>query len=205
MANISSDILKYRDIISKAQGVHQEYTEELESHEKELKLLESEYEDHKKVRVIFQQAALDTQSYLESHLSSIVTNALKSVFFEKNIEFIAKFDAKRNGMECNLYVLDNGEEYDIMDDKGFGLADVVSFSLRVAYVLLDSSSNVLILDEPFRNLDRTRIPYAAKMVKELSTKLKIQFIMVTHIEELADYADNNIKIVMNGKHSEVLQ
>lgn len=199
------NISDIRKKIDSALSIHEEYTNELNVHEKELKYRETEYEDHRKVRAIYQQAALDTQIFMENHLSSMVTNSLKSVFFEKNVEFICKFDKKRNSTECNMYIIEDGEEYEIMEDRGFGMADIISFSLRVAYVLLDSSDNVLIMDEPFRNLDKSRIPYASKMVKELSHKLKIQFIIVTHIEELTECADTNIHIVMKDKCSEVHQ
>lgn len=68
-------------------------------------------------------------------------------------------------------MIEDGEEYDLMDDKGFGIADICSFALRVAYVLLDSVDNVLIMDELFRNLDEERVVYASKMVAELSKNL----------------------------------
>jgi DNA repair exonuclease SbcCD ATPase subunit len=165
----------------------------------ELNDLEENLTDHKKVREVYQQAALATQSYIESHISSIVTNALQSVFFEKDLEFKVVFDKKRNSTECNLYILEDGDEYEILDDKGFGVADISSFALRVAYILLDSVDNVLIMDEPFRNLDKDRTPYASRMVAELSKELDMQFIISTHIDDLTEAANKVIRLKLIKK------
>lgn len=193
----------YRDKLNNITSIYKYSVNQLSKHKKELAIAKRELFDHKRVRETFQLAAVNTQTYLEKHLSLIVTNALQSVFFDEDYEFVVKFDKKRNSTECSLTLLDDGEEYDIMDDKGFGVADIASFSLRVAYVLLDSTDNVLILDEPFRNLDKERIPHASKMVHELSHKLNIQFIVVTHINELADYADSVFRTVKVKKLTEV--
>jgi ABC-type lipoprotein export system ATPase subunit len=41
------------------------------------------------------------------------------------------------------------------------------------------------------------------MVKELSEKLGIQFIIVTHKEDLIDYAHKVFHFIKNGKYTEV--
>lgn len=193
----------YRSKIDRSLAIANEWKSVLDRQQKKKLHLEKELSDHKIVREVYQQAAINTQAYLEKHISFIVTNALQAVFFEKDIKFIVKFEKKRNTSECELSIIEDGEEYDIIDDKGFGVADIASFALRVAYVLLDKSEKVLIMDEPFRNLDAERAPYASKMIKELSHKLGIQFIICTHIEDLSEHADKVIRIVKNGKYSEV--
>lgn len=195
----SYNIGSWRNKVNDTLTIHNHEKKNLQIYEANLVLLEDDLTDHKKVREVYQQAAIFTQEYLEEHISSIVTHALKSVFYEKDIEFKAKFDKKRNSSECSLFILDEGEEYDILEDKGFGVADIASFALRVAYILLDSVDNVLIMDEPFRNLDKDRTPHASKMIAELSKKLKIQFIIVTHIDDLAECADKVIKLRLKRK------
>jgi DNA repair exonuclease SbcCD ATPase subunit len=194
----------YRDRLDKQAAVHEYNKSQLKRHKSELSVLKRESDDHKKIRDTYKQAAVTTQSYLEKHLSLIVTNALQSVFYEEDFEFVVKFSEKRNATECSLTIIDDGEEYDIIEDKGFGVADIASFALRVAYVLLDSTDNVIIFDEPFRNLDKNRIPLASKMVKELSHKLDMQFIIISHIKELAECADKSVQIAKVKKFSEVV-
>ena len=195
----------YRKTINSLVAINGNYTRMLHEYNNEMVGIENNLEDHKKVREVYQQAAIFTQEYLEAHISQIVTHALQSVFYEKDISFKAQFDKKRNSSECNLSILDKGEEYDILEDKGFGVADIASFALRVAYILLDSVDNVLIMEEPMRNLDKQRMIYASKMIHELSHKLNIQFILVTHSEELTDAADNVITLKMKNDRTEIVQ
>jgi DNA repair exonuclease SbcCD ATPase subunit len=199
------NIYNVRKKLDSISAVYKHEITNLDRYQKELLELDTDLEDHKKVREVYQQAAVFTQEYLEEHISSIVTNAIKSVFYEKDIRFQAKFDKKRNSSECTLSIFDGEEEYDILEDKGFGVADIASFALRCAYILLDSVDNVLIMDEPFRNLDKDRTPYASKMIAELSKKLNIQFIIITHVDDLVDAADNVIVLKMKNKRTEVVE
>lgn len=200
MADISiNNLYSFERMVHNTAAVHHAKKDELEQYELQLEVLELDYEDHVKVREVYQKAAVLTQTYLEGHISSIVTNALQSVFYEKNLEFKVEFDKKRNSTECNLTILDDGEEYDLLEDKGFGVSDVSSFALRVAYILLDSVDNVIIMDEPFRNLDKERTPYASKMVSELCKKVGMQLIVSTHIDDLTESADNVIRLKLKSK------
>lgn len=203
---MSNTFNPYRKTIDSLVAIHNNYSWNLAEYNSEMVDLEKNLEDHKKVREVYQQAAIFTQEYLEEHISSIVTHAIKSVFYEKDLKFKVKFDKKRNSSECNLFILDGEDEYDILEDKGFGVADIASFALRVAYILLDSVDNVLIMDEPFRNLDKDRTPHASKMIAELSKKLNMQFIIVTHLDDLTECADKVIILRMKQKDvTEIVQ
>ena len=62
--------------------------------------------------------------------------------------------------------------------------------------------NVLILDESFKFL-HGKIENAMKMLKDLSKKLDLQFIIVSQIEELSENADKVFLVTHNGVFSEV--
>ena len=115
------------------------------------------------------------------------------------MKFKIEFIKKRKSTECELSLIEEGDEYEILYDKGFGIADICSFALRVAYVMIDDVDKVIILDEPFRNLDKERTQYASRMVSELSHKLGIQFIICTHIDDLSDAADRIVKVKLVKK------
>ena len=69
--------------------------------------------------------------------------------------------------------------------------DVAAFALRVASWSMERprSRPVLIMDEPLRFLSTDHQEKASVMIKEISQKLGIQFIIVTHETILASYAD----------------
>lgn len=196
-------IARYREIIDEkkvTKRLHEEskleYTEQLKELGKESKALNE-------AREIFKKAAVLTQNHLADHLASIVTKALNAVFPEKNLTFNVEFVERRNTSECDMWVEEDGFKYSILDSRGYGLVDVISFSLKVAYILLSGLDNVLIMDEPFRNLDITKHEYASQMVRGLSKELEIQFIIATHVLALKEYADRSFSVVQKAGISEV--
>ena len=138
---------------------------------------------------IFKKSTLLTQQDISNTLSSIVSKALGVVFPEKNLELKLEFVERRNTSECDIYLIEDGRQYDLLDGRGYGVLDIISFSLKVAHTLLCSNDKVLILDEPFRNLGKTKHRLASRMIRELSTELGIQFIIATHVTVLKEHAD----------------
>lgn len=156
------------------------------------------------VRDVFQKAASETQQFLSNHLSAIVTNAVRSVFPEREITFHLKFVERRNSTECDLYLTEGNHEFSLFDSRGYGITDIVSFAMKVAYVILHQNENLLIIDEPFRNLSTRRYDLASKMVRTISEELNIQFIIVTHVDELKEHAHKSYEVIQNNGVSEML-
>ena len=158
---------------------------------KRLLELEKESDAIQEAREIFQKASVLTQNYLANHLSNIVTKALRTTFPEKNVSFKVEFVERRNVSECDMWIEEDGHRYSLLESRGFGMTDIASFALRVAYILLSDSDNVLIIDEPFRNLSEDKHEYASQMIKELSKELFIQFIISTHVLSLKEHSDKS--------------
>jgi len=89
------------------------------------------------------------------------------------------------------------------EELGGGVIDIVSFALRVtAWAISNNrSDNVMLLDEPIKNLDSTRIPRAGEMIKKLSSDLGLQFLIVTHSDELMNIADSMFIVKKVGQTS----
>lgn len=148
--------------------------------------------------------ALETQEQLRYHISEIVTLAMDAVLDEPyalEVDFVPK----RGKTECELWFVRDGERIKPMDASGGGAVDVAAFALRVAIWSLRAQRTraVIILDEPFRFLSSNLQPRAGGMLKELSTRLGIQFIMVTHSEALAESADKILQVRMRKGISKV--
>jgi DNA repair exonuclease SbcCD ATPase subunit len=82
--------------------------------------------------------------------------------------------------------------------SGGGLLDITSFALRISFWHLNQNRNVMIFDEPMRFLSKELVPKAVEMVRMLSEKLGIQFIIVSHIEDFVEGADKNFRIEKGG-------
>lgn len=147
-------------------------------------------------QVIAQTIAQQTQQQLEYSISNIVTLALGAVF-EEAYEFKIEFVQKRNKTEAEITFIRGDSRVDPMDAAGGGAVDIAAFALRVALWKLAGAGqliNTLILDEPFRFLSRELQPRAGSMLKLLSDKLGLQFIVVTHNQDLIEAADKVFEV-----------
>lgn len=182
-------ISKFTDIYSKRK-YHQESIAALTEQVEEA---ENRYNNALKAREIITTVAKDTQQQLEIRITNIVTMALAAVFPDP-YQFVLRFTERRNQTEADLLLVRDGEEVSPIDATGGGVLDVVSFALRVAILLMSNYRRIIILDEPFRHLSEDLQPKASEMMKMLSDKLGIQFIMVSHEDGIIGSADNVITI-----------
>ena len=161
---------------------------------------ETYLENCQKARIIVQTVAEQTQKKIEYHISNLVSMALASVFPEP-YEFALRFVQRRNKTEADLLFMKDGNEGDPVDISGGGALDVASFALRVAIWSIKPTRNTLILDEPGKFISRDLQEKFSGMIKHLSTKLGIQFIIVSHVPEIQESADKVFEI-KNGKVKE---
>jgi len=150
---------------------------------------------HEQAREIIREVGLKTQQQLQYHISDITSLALEAVFdnpYKLEVEFVQR----RNKTECDLHFVRIGSKLDPLNSTGIGTVDVAAFALRIASWSMQNpkSRNVLILDEPFKHLrGEKENEQVLQMIKDISTKLNIQIIMVGDVkvpkEIIAEYAD----------------
>lgn len=185
----------------KACCVRAEYAKDkLLDTQKQLEKAEQDYQNALKAREIINIVAKDTQQQLEMRITNIVSMALAAVFPDP-YQFKLVFNERRNQTEADLLLVRDGEELSPVEGAGGGVLDVVSFALRIAVLLMSNYRRIIILDEPFRHLSADLQPKASEMMKMLSDKLGIQFIMVSHEEGIIDCADNIITIKDGRVHA----
>jgi DNA repair exonuclease SbcCD ATPase subunit len=144
----------------------------------------------KEAREVVNAVQLLTQESVKDFIEELVSLALSSVYGDE-YAFVVEYEVKRNKSEASCYVVKGGERMDPKDEVGGGVLDVASFGLRLVLWAMSSprSAPVMIFDEPFKYVSRDRIDKAAEMVREISTMLGIQMVMVTHDTVLAELAD----------------
>ena len=155
-------------------------------------------------QTIIRTVALQTQQELQFRISSITTAALEAVFPDP-YEFQLQFVERGGKTEADAVFLRDGEPIDPMSGSGGGAVDIAAFSLRASAWKLAPNRPTIILDEPFRMLSSDLMPKAASMLAELSQKLGLQIIMVTHREELFEVANRTFFVAKRGGKSCVTQ
>lgn len=175
---------------------------DLNAYQKKRKKLLKEHKKIQEALITIQRASKLTQDRISQHISGIVTKALATVF-DDPYTFHINFVERRNTTEADLILIKDDYEYSILESAGYGVADVCSFALRVAYIILSGKRKLLIFDEPFRHLDEDRQTYAAQLVHYLSEELGIMFIIATHSKTFNEECNNIFKVTQTKGNSKI--
>ncbi len=189
-----------RKTIDKRKGKKEQIEADIVSLSKSIKKQNKHIINLEKAQNIVLIAGKETQKQIQFHISDIVSLALEGVFRDP-YKLVLDFVERRSKTECDIFFERNGERMKPLDSSGFGAANVASFALRVAAWCMQSprSRNTIILDEPFKDLSEDNQEAASLMVKELSRRLNLQFIIVTHKQALATSADRVFRTtIKNG-------
>lgn len=189
-----------RSKLDRLKGAKEETESQILDSNSSLKELEKDLHWHEQAREIVHEVGLKTQEQLQYHISDITSLALESVF-NSPYKLAVQFVKRRNKSECDLLFERDGNFIDPLTASGGGVVDVAAFALRVVSWSMENphSRNAIILDEPLRFLSEDLQEKASMMIKELSDKLKLQFIIITHEPTLATYADKEFRgTIKNG-------
>lgn len=174
----------------------------LQEREKRLKELEDDMITIGKSQVLLQEVAKDVQSQLSIKIDNIVNLGLATLFPEYN--FHLEYVTSRGKTEVKFLITDNdGDEIDVMNQNGGGVIDVLTFCLRVAVYAISNVSPIIIFDEPFRFISKSLRSKVSELLNVLSEKLSLQFIIVTHMDEISDNANVVYKVIKKDGVSNV--
>ena len=125
------------------------------------------------------------QETIHSRLTTVVTRCLQAVF-DESYEFDVVFENKRGQTEASFRLKRNGRSMDMLSSCGGGVIDIAAFALRLVCLCMMRKRKrmLVVLDEPFRFLSAEYREKARDLIVVLAEELKIQFIVVTHIQEL---------------------
>jgi len=199
-------IQNLRNKFERKKGQQSQIHETLAKFRKKLKIKKQSLKRHEEAREIVREVGLKTQQQLEFHIANITSLALETVFVNDPYTLQVEFVHKRNKTECDLFFERDGERVKPLEAAGVGAVDIATFALRIASwsMMNPKPNNTIILDEPFKHLSDNYQEKASLMLKELSKKLNIQFIIVSHKKALSLSADKVFEVKINNKKSKVL-
>lgn len=164
--------------------------------------------DDKAVQVL--QAATETRRQeLKDRVESLVTRGLAAVFVGAGFEFAFKVQLRRDVFGVvpvlrSAFGEDLVLETDFQDGRAGGIKDVCAFLLRVVVMSLarPKVSPFLVLDESFSHVSPDLLRGVAGLLRELNQSAGIQFVLVTHKDELVDAADVVYRARLKGGRTE---
>jgi len=150
-----------------------------------LRLTKTKIVHTKEAQKIVQQVAATIQSEAHKRIASVVSRCLKAVF-DRPYRFKITFEKRRGKTDAVLSFCRGEVEVDPSTAAGGSVVDVAGFALRVACLILARPKlrPLLVLDEPFKHLDELNQMRVRSMLEVLSDEMKIQFILVTHSQNL---------------------
>lgn len=186
---------KIKDIVTQGIAEKVVLNKQLQEKEEALTLLKLRSIAIEKARTLLQVAAQKVQSRIEYHISHMVTLALSGVYSE-DIQFVVKFEARRNTTEADFFFkVGDGEEQDVMDNFGGGVLDVTAFALKIVMLSLKKKlRRFLVIDEPFAHVSPDLQHNVSEMIKLINEKTGIQILMVSHAEDINDSADKTFGV-----------
>jgi len=182
----------------------QHYRDRLAEHEEALKDETRLKGNAQHGRDTVARLGMATQEDINRVIEELITQALQ-VVFGPQFFFQITNSIKRNQAETTFSVLENGHPLDLEEESGGGMMDLVALCLRVVLWAIKSprTAPVIILDEPLKFLDGVRLEQAGQMICKLSDMLGLQFIIVSHEDQLIDSADVMYRVEKVGNVSEV--
>lgn len=129
------------------------------------------------------------------NIEDIVSFGLQVIFEDPSYKFIIEDTIQRNQVYYSFKVKSDSfrtpEAISIIDSKGGGVVNIVSFLLRLIILcLIDKKGERFIaLDEPFTNLSEEYRENLIFAIKEISKKLKVQLLIVSHDKDVVSLAD----------------
>lgn len=195
-----------RRSLERKKGQYNELENSIKRSKKSIEDTQKQLDACQEALIVIQIVAKKTQEHLEVRLSSLVSAGMASVFsdpYQLSVEFLSR----RNQVETELNFVRDNRKF-IPKKCGGGAQDIASLTLQFSIMAINNPKTrpLMLLDEPLKWLKGKELPQlGAEMIKEISQKLGIQIIMVSHSPELIASADKIFTVEMQDKYSTVIQ
>lgn len=198
------DCTFFEDVKSRTQYLNGEYKSKkkyFEDLDNTVKKLESENELLRKTEQVLKHLVDKLVKKDLEKMDSLITYGLNTVFPGRNLCFKSVVDEHRGKIRISLQTIYNGEIVDSGSKSSISVIE--SFLLRILCLIKLKKAHLLLLDETFSALDSGYIENLSKLISQLSEKLDLDILAVTHNTALANNAKNIFKIVSKKNSLEI--
>jgi len=179
-------------------GVYANKKKLKDSTEKKLTKLKNEKDILDKSEKVFKHLIDKLAKNELSKMDKLVTYGLNSVFKGRDIKFKSEIQERGKKIWIDMQTSYNNS---VVDSESTGSVHVVeSFILRLLCIIKMKRSRFILMDETFSAIHNMYIENLSTLIKELTSKLNMDILLVTHNYNFADYAKNAYQInqIENG-------
>ena len=191
------------NLINKNLILEEEYKKNILLYREQQKNIKEENLILEELKEFLLQVSANYREDICSLFTNLVTEALTSIF-EKNIKFEIKLYSYRKEPAVDIMVIEDELEVDPQKSCGGGVNDIISLVLKVIFIYLKNSNRILILDESLKFLSRNYLEQASNFIRDISERMNLQIILVSHKPELEVGCDNLITIEKENNRSVII-
>lgn len=122
-----------------------------------------------------------------TRMAGLITYGLRTVFDDQDITFVPEMTKKNDKLHIALNTITKGINCEY-GSFGGSVAVIESFLLRVLCMLKMKMARLILLDETFVPVGKVYIPNTSQLITELSAKLGMDVLLVTHQEGFQERA-----------------
>lgn len=123
-------------------------------------------------------------------LKDTLNTALGYIIYDKNYEVNLVLEDKRGSKSLNISLLDLEDdlEVDLKDGVGQGIRTIISFVLKM-YYLINKSTNILLLDEKYSNISEEYVSRFFEFVNNMAQEKDFIIALISHDKRFFDYCE----------------
>jgi len=193
MDKVFADLEKAGEFLKDKQERKKFLEKQIKVYEDSLSVLTKKKATLDKAVMVAQVVAQDLQSSLEGYVSQMVSLALAAVFPDP-YEFVLRFEKGRGKTGAEMLFKKGENEGPPMKVSGGGPKDIASLALRPVVWSLNPNEPFFYLDEPAKFVSRDLQQKVSFIIKDMSDKLGIQFLINSHIPEIIESADKVFEV-----------
>jgi len=184
------------------EGVYSSKTDQKNNISNEVEKLEEERGILQKTEKVLKHLVDKLAKKDLSKMDKLVTYGLNTVFPGRDIKFETELVERGNKIKVNLKTLYNGSNV-VDPDNQSSVSVVESFLLRILCIAKLKKAPLLLMDETFAAVGSEYIENISKLISELSKKLGIDILLVTHNPAFQAYSEKSFRLVSDEKEVKI--
>lgn len=203
----TNEVKKQKESLIKLKGIKEQLEKQIKEEEESLVNLQDEQKINSQASLFMLSEIVDRRQNQLNVIQSIATSALQQIYGDKySLKFDTFEEQRKDGVnnfriEIKIVSPHNGEsmETGLLNERGGGLIEVVSFALRIAALKWLKYNGPILLDEAWKSMSNDyKIDQVVQFLREVTDSTGRQVILVTHMfDKFGPEADNIVHITKN--------
>lgn len=208
LEKFSKEINDHKEGLIKLQGIKEQLEKQISDEKSDLLSIQEEQKLNSQANLFLLSEIVDRRQSQLNAIQNIATAALQQIYGEDYYLKFETFDEQRKDgqnnfrIEIKIVSPHNGIEMEtgLLNERGGGLIEVVSFALRIAALKWLKYNGPILLDEAWKSMSNDyKIDRVVQFLREVTDNTERQVILVTHMfDRFGPEADNIVKVTKDN-------